>query len=74
MGKSNQRTYYFEKYIKNQPTAQAYLNALRSSPYKTHQRMAVALLPQLEALVKQHSQGENRDPNTEENMAGSNPD
>lgn len=43
MGNSQQRTLFFEKHIRKQPTAQAYLNALRDSPYRTHNRMAIAL-------------------------------
>jgi len=34
---------YFERVIRDQPTADLYMKALYDSPYKTHKRMAVAL-------------------------------
>lgn len=56
MGNSNQRDVYFRKHIQDQPTPEDYLNALASSPYRTHQRMAVLLADELrllQASVKQ---------------------
>ena len=44
MGNCNQRTLYFERNIKNQPTATKYIDALWVSPFKTHRRMAKALV------------------------------
>lgn len=51
--KSSERSLYFEKKIKPQPTPQEYLVALATSPYKTHRRMAVALQPILDNLIKE---------------------
>jgi hypothetical protein len=51
LGKSLQRNRYFDTIIKPQPTPQAYLTALAESPYRTHRRMAVALLPVFKDLL-----------------------
>jgi hypothetical protein len=39
----NNRDMYFDKHIRNTKTANAYLMALKSSPYRTHRRMGFAL-------------------------------
>lgn len=59
MGKSNQRQVFFEKHIRNEPTADGYVNALKNSPYRTHQRMALVLNPMLESLKKKEDSYEN---------------
>lgn len=56
MGKSNLRDLYFNKYIKNQPTPQAYIQALQHSPYRTHNRMAVLLGAKLQELQREREQ------------------
>jgi hypothetical protein len=53
MGHSHQRERFFEKNIRPQPTAELYIKALSNSPYRTHRRMALALNPMLEDMVKQ---------------------
>lgn len=56
---SHQRSAYFNKNIKNQPTSGLYLEALAASPYRTHRRMAVALMPILTSLEKERDALEN---------------
>jgi hypothetical protein len=56
MGKATQREIYFSKHIRNQPTADSYLNALKNSPYRTHQRMGFALAQEFEAMIKMHEE------------------
>lgn len=56
MGKALNRIVYFDSHIKNQPTAEEYLKALNSSPYRTHQRMAVALLGMYKDMSEQQEE------------------
>ena len=51
MGRSLAREQYFNHYCKPAPTASEYIKALRESPYKTHRRMAVLLMPELEKMT-----------------------
>ena len=44
------RNLYFNKCIKNTETVEDYLLALAMSPFKTHRRMAEALLPEYERM------------------------
>lgn len=53
MGKSIQRARYFEKHVRYSETPQDYIFGLEQSPYKTHRRMAVALTPMMENLLKE---------------------
>ena len=53
MSNSINRNIYFEKYIRNAPNAEKYMTALFLSPYRTHKRMAYALGPEFERLLKE---------------------
>ena len=54
MGRSQARSVYFEQYIRPAPTVTDYMLALTKSPYKTHNRMAVLLMPELDKLIEQN--------------------
>jgi hypothetical protein len=54
MGRSGQRSLFFDKFIRNQPTADKYIYALTQSPYKTHNRMAKLLAPMFDNMIDQH--------------------
>ena len=58
MGKN--RDLYFEKNIRNAPTVEKYIENLALSPYKTHRRMSLALLPVYEKLKDGLSKEEER--------------
>jgi len=46
------RDIYFAKYCQNAPTVEKYMEGLMKSPFRTHQRMAQALLPELKKLIE----------------------
>jgi hypothetical protein len=73
---SRARDLYFRKYIEDTPTAEAYMEALKNSPYRKHKRIAIALRPQYEtikALKEKESAIENTE-NTDDLQAGGNND
>lgn len=50
---SKNRDLYFNKYCRFAQDVPTYIAGLRNSPYKTHQRMAVALIPELKRLISE---------------------
>ena len=53
---SKKRDEWFATKIQTAPTWQEYLIALQKSPYKTHKRMAEALMPVLKDLINEQQQ------------------
>lgn len=51
LGKSITRDIYFQKYIQPAKDASEFLVRLSNSPYRTHRRMAMALLPKYKELI-----------------------
>ena len=73
MGKNTgNRDIYFDKHIRNQPTAELYLEALEKSPYRSHRRYAVGLREEFNVLQREHvaNMEELLDGDTEEDQAG----
>lgn len=53
MGRSQNRQLHFDKNIRNQPTAEKYINALYASPYRMHKRMARLLHEKYKVMMKE---------------------
>ena len=49
---SKNREIYFEKYCRPAKTPEQYIMALHNSPYRTHKRMAILLIPELDKLIE----------------------
>ena len=63
---SNGRDAYFEKHVASTVTPEAYIEALKQSPYRKHRRAAIALRPQFESLKALREQEKQLEQNTED--------
>lgn len=56
MGKSSNRSLYFDKHIKNLESPEDYLLALAKSPYSTHRKLSLLLNAQFKILKENHEE------------------